>query len=92
MVEGGWTSASVSTVVSTPAKQAAYLRRHAQLLDAVDARFVFQLTFTDLDLSGFPPPLPANLFFFAYLGLVDANLVAKPALAVWDSLYALPRR
>ena len=92
VVEGGWTSASVSTVVSTPAKQAAYFRRHAQLLDAVDARFVFQLTFTDLDLSSFPPPLPANLFFFAYLGLVDANLVAKPALAVWDSLFALRRR
>jgi hypothetical protein len=92
VVEGGWTSASVSTVVSTPAKQAAYFRRQAALLDAAEALFVFQLTFTDLDLSSFPPPLPANLSFFAYLGLVDANLAPKPALGVWDSLFALPRR
>lgn len=69
VVEGGWTSASVSTVVSTLEKQAAYFRRQAELLEATDAMFVFQLTFTDLDLSSFPPPLPPNLGFFAYLGL-----------------------
>jgi len=92
VVEGGWTSASVSTVVSSPEKQAAYFRRQAALLDAADALFVFQLTFTDLDLSGFPQPQPANLSFFAFLGLVDANLGPKPALAVWDSMFALPRR
>ena len=92
VVEGGWTSASVSTVVSTPEKQAAYIRRQAQLLDRAEALFVFQLTFTDLDLATFPPPLPANLSFFAYLGLVDDDLNPKPALEVWDSLFALPRR
>ena len=92
VVEGGWTSASVSTVVSSPEKQRRYLVRQAQLLDAADAIFVFQLTFTDLDLSTFPPPLPPNLGFFAYLGLVDANLNPKPALTVWDSLFSLPRR
>lgn len=92
VVEGGWTSASVSTVVSSEAKQRRYLERQARLLDAVDARFLFQLTFTDLDLSTFPPPLPPNLGFFAFLGLVDAELNPKPALNVWDSLYALRRR
>lgn len=92
VVEGGWTSASVSTVVSSEAKQRRYLERQARLLDAVDARFLFQLTFTDLDLSTFPPPLPPNLGFFAFLGLVDAELNPKPALDVWDSLYALRRR
>ena len=92
VVEGGWTSASVSTVVSSPEKQAAYLRRQARLLDEASALFVFQLTFTDLDLASFPPPLPANLGFFAYLGVVDPDLHPKPALAVWDSLFTLDRR
>ncbi len=92
VVEGGWTSASVSTVVSTPEKQRRYLQRQARLLDAAGALFLFQLTFTDLDLSTFPPPLPDNLGFFASLGLVDAELHRKPALDVWDSLYALRRR
>jgi hypothetical protein len=91
VVEGGWTSAPVSTVVSTPEKQARYFRRQARLLDQADALYVFQLTFTDLDLSSFPPPIPSNLDFFAYLGLVDANLGPKPAMAVWDSLFALRR-
>jgi len=92
VVEGGWTSASVSSVVSSPDKQRRYVARQARLLDAADARYVFQLTFTDLDLSSFPPPQPANLSFFAFLGLVDADLRVKPALAVWDSLFALRRR
>lgn len=92
VVEGGWTSASVSTVVSDPQKQAAYFRRQAALLDQANALYVFQLTFTDLDLSSFPPPLPSNLSFFAFLGLVEADLDPKPALSVWDSLYSLKRR
>jgi hypothetical protein len=92
VVEGGWTSASVSTVVSTPEKQARYLRRQARLLTEAHSTYLFQLTFTDLDLSSFPPPLPSNLSFFAYLGLVGSDLSPKPALAVWDSLFALERR
>jgi hypothetical protein len=92
VVEGGWTSASVSTVVSDPVKQAAYIRRQAALLDQADALYVFQLTFTDLDLGSFPPPIPSNLSFFASLGLVDADLRPKPSLSVWDSLYSLKLR
>ncbi len=33
VVEGGWTSASVGGVVSTPAKQARWIRHHRRLLD-----------------------------------------------------------
>jgi hypothetical protein len=92
VVEGGWTSANVSTVVSSPEKQARYIRVQARLLDAAQALYVFQLTFSDLDVAGFPQLVPSNLDFFAYLGLVDVNLADKRALEVWDSLFALSRR
>lgn len=93
VVEGGWTSASVGGgVVSTPAKQARWIRRHVQLLDQARAAFVFQLTFTDLELTGVPLPPGSILPLFAALGLVDATLAPKPALAPWDSAYARPRR
>jgi hypothetical protein len=90
VVEGGWTSESVGPATSTPEKQARWIRRQFALLDSARAVAVFQLTFADFDLSAFPPPLPPNLGLFVYLGLVDEDLVAKPALAVWDSAYALP--
>ncbi len=88
VVEGGWTSAAVGGVVSSPAKQARWIRRQVQLLDGAQALFVFQLTFTDLDLTGVPP---GTLSLFAFLGLVDAVLAPKPALATWDSAFARPR-
>lgn len=87
VVEGGWTSATVGGITSSPAKQARYLRRHAQLLDQADAAFYFQLTFTDLDLNVFP----AGAAPFAYLGMVGITLTPKPALATWDSAFARPR-
>jgi hypothetical protein len=91
VVEGGWTSGSVGTIQSSTALQARYLTRQAALLDASSARGVLQLVFADLDLTAFAPPLPANLPLFAQLGLADSNFVAKPALSIWDSLYARPR-
>ena len=91
VVEGGWTSASVGGIVSSPAKQSRWIRRHVQLLDAVRALFVFQLTFTDLDLTGWPVPPGSVLPLFASIGLVDATLTPKPALAPWDSAFARPR-
>lgn len=91
VVEGGWSSASVDTVVSSPAEQARYIRRQRALLDAAHAVAVFQLEFADLDLTGFPPPIPAILPLFASLGLVDSDLAAKPALAAWDSTFARTR-
>ncbi|HKE44769.1 MAG TPA: hypothetical protein VKB41_09565 [Steroidobacteraceae bacterium] len=88
VVEGGWTSASVGTVSSSPELQARYITRHAQLLDAVSARGVIQLLFADLDLSTYPPPIPPNLPLFTSLGLTDSTFAAKPALAAWDALFA----
>lgn len=87
VVEGGWTSASVGSVVSSPDEQARYITRHATLLDSVHAVVLIQLPFPDLDLSTFPPPLPSNLPLFADLGLVDINFNAKPALAAWDAVH-----
>ena len=92
VVEGGWTSAAVGTLQSSPEMQARYIRRQAELLDAAKAVGVFQLTFTDLDLSGFPQPVNPTLALFAQLGMVDAQLKPKAALAVWDSVFTTPRR
>lgn len=60
-----------------------------ELLDRARAHAVFQLTFTDLSPTIFPPG--AILPFFATLGLVDTALLAKPSLAPWDSAFARPR-
>ena len=89
VLEGGWPSVAAGGVSSTPEKQARYIRRHAQILDAARAKAVFQITFTDLDLSASPPPPGLVLPLFAHLGLVDSVLAPKAALAVWDSLLTL---
>ena len=91
VVEGGWTSGSVPGVASSPDLQARYIRRQMQLADEAKLLGVFQITFTDLDLSSFPVPSGSILPLFAQLGLVDASYRAKPALAVWDSVLAVGR-
>jgi hypothetical protein len=88
VVEGGWTSGSVPGAASSPDLQARYIRRQMQLADEAKLLGVFQITFTDLDLSSFPVPTGSILPLFAQLGLVDASYRAKPALAVWDSVRA----
>jgi len=88
VVEGGWTSAAAGTIQSTPALQARYITRHAQLLDAVGARGLIQLLFADIDLASLPPPIPPNLPLFVNIGLTDSDFNAKPALAAWDALHA----
>jgi hypothetical protein len=93
LVEGGWTSASVSgagiTIVSDEAKQARWWRRQIELADHAPLAGLYQLTFTDLDLASFPPQPPGSILpLFARLGLVDADLAPKPALAVYDSAFA----
>jgi hypothetical protein len=93
VLEGGWSSASVGRVVSSPALQARYLRRHAQLLDSVAAQAWVQLMFADLDLAAWPTAAATpQLALFAQLGLVDSQFRPKPALAVWDELHARPWR
>jgi hypothetical protein len=92
VVEGGWTSATIGSISSSPAKQARFLAKQAQLLDRAKAVAVFQLTFTDLDLPTFPADLRAGLAPFASLGIVGPKLESKPALATWDSVFARPLR
>lgn len=90
--EGGWSSASLTNpatglaVVSSPAAQAAYIDRQGQLLAQAKGVALFQLTFTDLDLSGWGSVDSAELYPFAFLGVVDSSFHPKPALAAWDSL------
>lgn len=91
VVEGGWSSGSIGGFQSSLEIQARYIRRQAELLDAAKAVAVFQLTFTDLDLSAAPPPPGSILPIFAALGMVDTQLRAKPALVVWDSVFAVRR-
>jgi hypothetical protein len=91
VVEGGWPSASVHGVFSTsPEMQSRYIARQSELLDTAKAIAVFQLSFADLDLGSFPKPVPAILPLFATLGLVDSDLRPKPALAIWEKVYARP--
>jgi hypothetical protein len=94
VAEGGWVSASVSagtiSVVSSPQKQARYLRTQGRLLTAAHALAWFQLEFADLDLAAWPAQPPGSILpLFASLGLVDSGLAPKLALAPWDSLFAL---
>jgi hypothetical protein len=89
VVEGGWPSGSVrGAFSSSPELQAQYISRQSELLDSANALGVFQLSFTDLDLGSFPKPLPEILPLFAALGLVDADLKPKPALRIWDRVFA----
>lgn len=88
VVEGGWTSGSVTGVTSTPDLQARYIRRQMQIADKAKLAGVFQITFTDFELASFPVPPGSILPLFAQLGLVDVSYRAKPALAVWDGVRA----
>ncbi|MBI1807335.1 MAG: hypothetical protein HYR76_09830 [Ignavibacteria bacterium] len=92
VTEGGWTSISLGSIVSSPGKQRRWIDRQMQLLDSVRAIAVFQLTFTDLDLSAIQLPPGSILPLFAHLGLVDINLAPKPALGAWDEAFARPRQ
>jgi hypothetical protein len=90
--EGGWTSQSITgfsgqLIISNPQIQQRYITRQGQLLDQAQAIAVFQLSFTDIDLSTLPPSTPPNLKYFAYLGLVDINLNPRPSLSNWDALF-----
>jgi hypothetical protein len=89
VIEGGWTSVGLGDAIpSSPDKQRRYIERHARILDTARAEAWFQITFTDLDIAGFP--FGQGLLPFAFLGLVDASLQPKPALAAWDAAFARP--
>jgi hypothetical protein len=92
VVEGGWTSASVGGIASSPDKQARWIRRELELAQHAQARHVFQLQFTDIDVLAYGQASNPQLTPFATLGLVTADLAPKPALAEWDAVYARQRR
>ena len=89
VTEGGWTSATLDSIVSSPALQRRYIVCQSRLLAQAGAIAAFQLTFTDVDLSGYTAQQQADLSLFAHLGLVDINLAPKPALGAWDSVFAI---
>ncbi|HEU4725661.1 MAG TPA: hypothetical protein VFU59_10255 [Candidatus Eisenbacteria bacterium] len=91
VIEGGWTSQTLGggAIVSSPDMQRRYIDRHAAILDRAAAVGWFQITFTDLDSTFFPPG--TILPYFAYNGLVDQDLNPKPALSAWDAIFARRR-
>jgi hypothetical protein len=92
ITEGGWTSATLDTLVSSEDKQRRYIVRHSQILAAARAVAVFQLTFTDIDIAAIQLPPGSILPLFAHLGLVTVDLKPKAALSAWDEVFARPRR
>ena len=90
VVEGGWSSVSANGHPSDPAKQARYIKMQRTLLENAHALAVFQLDFADFDTTGMNLPPGSIIPWFASIGLVTTNLAAKPALAEWDSTFALP--
>ena len=91
VTEGGWTSANTGAVVSSATKQARWITRQMQLADKFAPNYVFQLEFADLDLVAFGMQNNPQILPFARIGLVDMTLAPKPALAVWDSVFARKR-
>jgi hypothetical protein len=87
VMEGGWTSGSLATITSSPDEQARWIARQWQLADEAHLAGVYQITFTDLDLTSYPVPPGSILPLFAYVGLVNTQLSPKPALAVWDRAF-----
>ncbi|MCW3124022.1 MAG: hypothetical protein JWQ38_3514 [Flavipsychrobacter sp.] len=90
IAEGGWSSQTIGTYTQTPQKQQHYITRQGELLDKVNAIAYFQLTFTDIDMAAVPASTPAILNQFAFIGLVDINLQAKPSLETWTKLFQRP--
>lgn len=88
--EGWWSSQTVDKYTETPQKQQDYITRQDQLLGKVNAIGYFQLLFSDIGSSFFPPGTPDDINLFTHIGLVDTSLNAKPALKVWDGLFKRP--
>ena len=93
VVRAAWSSAPVGAIPSTPQAQARYIRTQARLLGAAHAIARWQLTFADIASSVLATAPPGtSLAPFASLGSWDTAPAPKPALAPWDSLFAVPHR
>ena len=91
VVEGSWASESAAGFQSTPATQVRYLRRQANLLGAISTVAWISLAPTDIDAAAFSSDLEAAIRPFSRLGVLTIDLAPKPSLAVWDSLFAVPK-
>jgi hypothetical protein len=90
--EGGYASTTVANAfTSSPQLQKKYMEHHHTLLKKAKAIALFQLVFTDIDISSVPDPIPPNLHYFISIGLVDVNLNPKPALEAWDKQFKRER-
>jgi hypothetical protein len=89
--EGGWNSETFAgpngTIASSPTIQQNYITRQSQLLDHANAVALFQLTFTDINLSTVPSYIDPSIKYFTRLGLVGIHLQTKPSLTAWDAIY-----
>ena len=92
VMEGGWSSASVPNVTSSPEKQARWIRREITLADRASLVALTQIEFADLDLASIPLPPGSIVPLFASIGLVTKDLAPKPALAEWDRALRRPSR
>lgn len=92
VVEGGWASASAAGFATSPDKQARYFERQVELLTRSQAVGWLSLAPTDIDVAAFPADVQTAIRPFASLGVLDVDLEPKPALAVWDRWFRLPRR
>ena len=90
VVEGGWSSTSVPGVISSPDRQARWIRRQMALADRAALVAVTQITYTDLDAASYQVPTSSILPLFARLGLVNMSFEPKPALAEWDRALRRP--
>ena len=92
VMEGGWASASVTGVTSSPEKQARWIRRQVALADRASLVAITQLQFADLDLDVIPLPPGSIVPLFASIGVVDEDFRPKPALTEWDRALRRPLR
>ncbi|MFQ5723318.1 MAG: hypothetical protein ACE5G6_02410 [Terriglobia bacterium] len=97
LVEGGWSSRGglpFRPASTTPQEQANFFDRFEQLLDGVQAELWVMLFFSDIDVAafGFPPEREAVVSNFAFMGIVDLNLIPKPAFDVWERIFSRPHQ
>lgn len=95
ITEGGWVSKNMDgpfgeVIEGNEHHQQLYIQRQGELLDHAKATAVFQLLFTDLDVSSLPGHVEPSIQYFAFLGLVDFDFQPKPALSAWDNLFKRP--
>lgn len=90
--EGGWSSKTVGSYPESTQLQADYITFQDELLNNANAIALFQLTFTDINVSALSSSIPSSLDQFAYIGLVDSNFQPKPALTSWKNNFAKTKR